>query len=504
MARFIDGETLRRAISQLKGTAGPFLPIWLALKQMGLAELLPVDIDTQNSTDALNRLFSFGDGGGRFYFPMAHTKRFLTRNADASRSVVQTNVRQWFDGTGTKSPRAFLDVRLVDDGPLLRVSAQRNYPGGLGVGEDGFAVADGLRVAMPTLAWAVWYGRTTEIPDDEDPATFLVAAMKAGMSITPAEAECVFVDKPLEVAVQAESLTDPEINRICLEEEKAAFIEVEVADTPELNRERIAMTQTIRPGPVWLNVAPEAQLKSLLDEGHTAILLNGPPRTGKTRAALRLIEGATVERIQIHDGWSYAQLIMGQEIKNGTFEWVPGALLAALRSGKQYVVLEEVNRTRLSQALGEVFSLIDPAYRGPAFSLPLPDGGTIEVAPTTIFLFTMNNVDKSTEELDDALFGRLRSVDFPPRVEDLNEMLTSLGMAEPAKAGLLAFFAGVQRYYPLGHGYFAGLTPASDLTLFYLSAIRPVLANRFASYEPETVEKVDSLFDETVVHRANG
>lgn len=502
MARFVDGNTLGRAISQLKGTAGPFFPNWLVLKQMGFTEQKSVDIDTQNSTDALKRLFAFGSPDGRFYFPMAHTKRFLTRASDSSRSVVQTNIRQWYDGSGTKSPLGFLDIRLVEGTSLLRVSAQRNYPTGLGVDQNGLAVADGLRIAMPKIAWAVWYGRTTAIPDEADPSTFLMSDMLAKLGITQAEAQCVFVDKPMAVTVTGLALTDPEILRIC-EGEADTWVEVAVEDTPELNRERIALTKTTMPGPAWLNADPETQLQSLLDEGHTAILLTGAPRTGKTRAVQRLVDGQNVTRIQIHDGWSYDQLIMGQVIRDGDFDWDTGPLLEALRGGQQYIVLEEVNRTRLSQALGEVFSLLEPAYRGDDNELMLPDGSSISIPEKTVFFFTMNNVDKSTEDLDDALFGRLRSVEFRPRVEDLTAMLTEAGVEDPHRSGLLRFFIGVQRYYPLGHGYFAGITPATDLTLFYLSAVRPVLANHFATYQPETIEKIDSLFDEEVVHQGN-
>lgn len=502
MPSFVDANTLRRAIALLKGTAGPFFPNWLVLKQMGFTEQKSVDIDTQNSTDALKRLFAFGSPDGRFYFPMAHTKRYLTRAPDSSRSVVQTNIRQWYDRTGTKSPLGFLDIRLVEGTSLLRVSAQRNYPNGLGVDQNGLAVADGLRVAMPKLAWAVWYGRQTAIPDGADPSDFLVSDMLTELGITEAEAQCVFIDQALTVSVSDLPLTDHEILEIC-EGEADTWLEVTVEDTPELNRERIALTKTTMPGPAWLNADPETQLRSLLDEGHTAILLTGAPRTGKTRAVQRLVDGQDVTRIQIHDGWSYDQLIMGQVIRDGDIDWDTGPLLEALRADKPYIVLEEVNRTRLSQALGEVFSLLEPDYRGEANALTLPDGSTIAIPEQTVFFFTMNNVDKSTEDLDDALFGRLRSVEFRPRVEDLTSMLSDAGVEEPGKSGLLRFFIGVQRYYPLGHGYFAGITPATDLTLFYLSAVRPVLANHFASYQPETIEKIDSLFDEEVVHQGN-
>ncbi|KRF35506.1 hypothetical protein ASG96_18960 [Terrabacter sp. Soil810] len=119
----------------------------------------------------------------------------------------------------------------------------------------------------------------------------------------------------------------------------------------------------------------------------------------------------------------------------------------------------------------------------------------------TVFFFTINNVDKSTEDLDDALFGRLRAIDFPPRIEALTGILTAGGINTSTQLGLglLTFFQRLQAHYPLGHGYFAGLTASSDMPLYYMTAIRPLLANHFAAYQPTTLNEIDTLFDECVV-----
>jgi hypothetical protein len=503
VARYVDRTTLRNAIAQLKGTAGPFFPNWLVLKQMGFSERKSVDIDTQNSTDALTRLFSYGSPEKRFYFPMAHTKRFMTRAADSSRSVVQTNIRQWFDGSGTKSPKGYLDIHLVDNSSILRVSANRNYPAGLGIGQDGMATADGVRVAMPRVAWAVWYGRAEPIPDKANPADYLVSQMLSGLGISEAEAQCVFVDGDLSINLADTALKDSEIFSICNEEAEGEWEEIAVSDTPEDNRERVSLSKTFTTGPGWLNQDPVAQLNQLLSEGNKAILLTGAPRTGKTRALKNVLGKKQVTAIQVHDGWGYDQLVLSQTLKDNSFTWEAGALLKAIRNEGDYIVLEEINRTRLSQALGEVFSLLEATYRGPSHSLTLRDGSQLYIPVDTVFLFTMNTIDKSTQDIDDALFGRLRAVEFTPRVEDLTEILTTNGITDPIKSGLLKFFNGVQRYYPLGHGYFSELHKNTDLVSFYLSAIRPVIANHFAAFEPETLEKIDNLFDEVVVHSSN-
>ncbi|MFX7973046.1 AAA family ATPase, partial [Acinetobacter baumannii] len=87
-----------------------------------------------------------------------------------------------------------------------------------------------------------------------------------------------------------------------------------------------------------------------------------------------------------------------------------------MRAEAKVIVLEEANRTQLSQALGEVFSLLENAYRGGKFAIKLRSNKSLSVSPDTMFVFTMNTLDNSTEEVDDALLGRVASVEFPPRV----------------------------------------------------------------------------------------
>ena len=122
---------------------------------------------------------------------------------DGGRSVIQTNVRQWADKTGTKNP-PFLDVREKDRSvgggskPLI-VRAEENYPVGLGLNANGFAVRDGTRVSVPKIALAVWIGRTAAIPDGRDPMQFLLQHMKDTLHISAAEEAAVLIDKPLDV-----------------------------------------------------------------------------------------------------------------------------------------------------------------------------------------------------------------------------------------------------------------------------------------------------------------
>lgn len=139
---YIDKNTLKRALEALYGTAGHLLKIWFTLKHMGMSvEAPPVEIDTKNSTPALERLFSCGHPLGYFYVPFAHTQRYLTMKGDASRSIIQTTIRRWIssDSVFTCNPSSYIDMEERSNGKLF-VSTGRRYPEGLGFSENGFAI----------------------------------------------------------------------------------------------------------------------------------------------------------------------------------------------------------------------------------------------------------------------------------------------------------------------------------------------------------------------------
>ena len=103
----------------------------------------------------------------------------------------------------------------------------------------------------------------------------------------------------------------------------------------------------------------------------------GPPRTGKTRQIDAIVARNSEDRstIQIHDGWGYDHLVEGlKPDADGHWAWADGPLKSAIVSGRKYIVLEEINRTAISQALGEVFSLIEDGYRGESNGITLRSG----------------------------------------------------------------------------------------------------------------------------------
>lgn len=502
---YFTQQSLQTAIRNLIGTASYMLRIWLTLKQMGLDADHPVRVDTSNSTDALKRLFGYGDPRGKFFIPFAHTQRYFTMMPDSARSIIQTNLNRWAESGSvvTVDPTSFLDIRKVES-DKIEVRLGRNYPQGLGHGPNGFAIEENTRVSLPLVSWLIWYYRQSELPEDVDWIGYLRRQMMDDLHLSPSEMELIFVPEPTAwvPTTQSMPLSDSSVlAAVNLATEQQSPRTTILSQSYDEHILRVNSMVTIDNGPAWLNIPPKIQLQRLIENNAKAILLYGPPRTGKTRAVDMLIPrtDSTRETIQIHDGWGYDELVLGfRPNKEGQWAFEPGPLLEAITADKTTIVLDEINRTDFSQAIGEIFSLIEERYRGDQHSIRLRNGELFHIPVETRIICTMNTLDRSTEIVDDALFGRMAAVEFRPRVEDLHTMLQEQGVSNEKAEALRQFFATVQQYYPLGHGYFARFSEDTAPVDYYVNYIRPVLQKHLQNYRDSDLqaidEKVDQLF----------
>jgi 5-methylcytosine-specific restriction enzyme B len=501
---YVTAQTLLEAIYRLRATANHPIKIWFTLKQMGMTQDNAVQVDTRNSAPALIRLFDYHHPEGQLFVPFGHTPRWrgMEESGEAARSIIQTNINNWVQRTVKDIP-PFLNITKSLRGPLL-VKPGRSYPTGLGHGRSGFALSENQRVAIPLQAFAVWYYRETDIPDTTNLGNILRQMLQTDLGLTLAEMELVFVDDTTEwiAAFQARSLTDKEIYDVVSKsiDEESDIRQLVIEQSFEEHALKVRSMVSLPGGPSWLLTDPEMQLRQLIEQGSKAILLYGSPRTGKTHAIDLLYARNAEERetIQIHDGWGYDDLVLGLKPDAGGDIWAfqPGPLLNAIRGNKEVIVLEEINRTDFSQAIGEVFSLLEVAYRGQDHAIRLRDGSEFYIPAETIIICTMNTLDRSTEEIDDALFGRMDAVEFPPRIESLHQILEENGVTGELSERLRQLFATIQDYYPLGHAYFAPLRSDDSVIDFYMTRIRPVLQKHMKNYRDQDLATIDNKVDQ--------
>ena len=250
------------------------------------------------------------------------------------------------------------------------------------------------------------------------------------------------------------------------------------------------------------------------------VVLYGPPGTSKTWQAERLaqtvIRRAALERwgpqdffenaqavedavksmifwLQLHPGYGYEQFIRGLRLEGNVTRYRPGFLPWVVQQLTQQtlpegltplpgvLVLDEINRTNLSEMLGEAFSLLERDQRGKARELPGFDADQdpdVLVVPDDLFVIgTMNEIDQSVETLDFALRRRFLWRECPFErdtlltivadrweqdvarysYDDAAEQLERFADRAQQLNGAIEESEELGRQYQVGHTYFADI-----------------------------------------------
>ena len=202
------------------------------------------------------------------------------------------------------------------------------------------------------------------------------------------------------------------------------------------------------------------QIKNLIQNGATQIILTGAPGTGKTRMA-KEIAGSHYKLVQFHPSYDYTDFVEGlcpvEEEGKMVFRKVDGIFKEFCRKvveegkkdEKYFFLIDEINRADLSKVFGELMFCLETDKRGEDNAIQtqyqnLPTYDVKEkkyygeddskdvfkdgfyIPKNVIIIGTMNDIDRSVESMDFALRRRFIWKEIVVNKEMLEASLTDI------------------------------------------------------------------------------
>ncbi|MFK8215516.1 McrB family protein [Haloferax volcanii] len=522
------GEALENLyISRSRQAPVNYIKFWLLLKYKGLeygGER--VKVDTNNVEEeakeviGVDHISEYLDEDDRpFYDPF--TSQALKN--DISRWFWQSNTKKFLtNDVTTADPRSWLSFTQDDDG--FYVSCQEEYYEHLGQGQDGFAYDDDSRVSIPLIDFMAWYFRY-ETFSEELSYSQLRGRFKERFNLDETELSLMFDESDTDMSgFYSTDFDEYELARMVAERSDSSASDLsDMEPEPVFSEDKqdviIKSTMDTTYDLFDPDIDPtEDAVEAITEDGERNLLFVGPPGTGKTRKAFDISNDIGVKRFffQFHQSYSYEDFVESYEpvVEDGTIEFdeVEKGFRKACRYAQDdadddeyvFVILDEINRANVSEVFGELFSLIE--YREEIEEMDVDQqlmysDDQLIVPNNLVIIGTMNNLDKSTEEMEFALRRRFSEIEVPPSTGELRNILDKQeghdwDPEELDELALLLNMVNDEGEYPLGHTYFKDTKGLDELLKTYRRRIRPSIKQYFGEYQEEQLELVDDLFQQ--------
>ncbi len=223
-----------------------------------------------------------------------------------------------------------------------------------------------------------------------------------------------------------------------------------------------------------------------LDEGR-AIVIYGRPSTWKSNVAMALARYRTcsstkedvrrrIKKVQFHQNYSYDDLIEGMlprtimtspGIYEVTWEFVPGKLIKLCdeikdKNDERFAFVgNELNRANMTSIMGEFSELLGDREEDNQVSLSRTDR-LLYIPDKVDLIFTMNEFDISTVDMDEFWIRRFVWFNLPPDANILKRWLEKNPHKNPDGIDIVGIFTRLNEKikidlgedYQIGHGYF--------------------------------------------------